>query len=149
MAGTVTADILQSPALPFLVRLEAEGYELEADEEMLRVRPLARVTPRLRAELLRYKSELLALLECCDAGVQDRRQKFATQLDSAQTTALVPRLVFRDVPYAKGHCHACGELLDSMRWGSCWRCCLARRLACGAPIPAASSTVYDEAKVCA
>ncbi|MDA1082733.1 MAG: hypothetical protein O2973_13905 [Gemmatimonadetes bacterium] len=78
-----------------------------------------------------------------DAGVQARRQVFARQLDTAPAGVLVPRFVFREAPYVKGHCHACGEALERVRWGSCWRCSVARRLVCGAPVPIALFTAYD------
>ena len=71
-----------------------------------------------------------------DTGVQERLEVFAWQLKTAPPGVLVPQFVFRDAPYIKGHCHACGEALERVRWGSCWRCSVARRLVCGAPVPA-------------
>jgi len=78
-----------------------------------------------------------------DAGVQERLEAFAWQLETAPAGVLVPPFVFRDAPYVKGHCHACGEALERARWGSCWRCSVARRLVCGAPVPADLLTDYD------
>jgi hypothetical protein len=78
-----------------------------------------------------------------DTGVQERLEVFAWQLKTAPSGVLVPQFVFRDAPYIKGHCHACGEALERVRWGSCWRCSVARRLVCGAPVPADLLPAYD------
>jgi len=149
MAGPVTADVFESQALTLLRQLKAEGFEIQvAEPDILRVRPVDRVTPELRADLQRHKPGLLILIRIWDAGVQDRRQAFVRQLETAPTGVLVPRLVFREAPYVNGRCHACGDALERARWGSCWRCSLARRLACHAPVPADLFTAYDEARIC-
>ncbi len=95
-----------------------------------------------------HKDALRMLVRVCDEGVRDRREAFAKQLDNVPPGVLVPRFVFRESPYAKGRCHACGEALGRPRWGSCWRCMLARRLVCHAPVPPDLFTAYDEARIC-
>jgi predicted metal-binding protein len=149
MAGTVTADVFESPALTFLLQLQAHGFEIQVVEpDILRVRPVDRVTPELRIDLQRYKAALLMLIRIGDAGVQDRREAFARQLKRPQADVLVSRLMFREAPYVNGSCHACGDALEGARWGSCWRCSLARRLACHAAVPADLFAAYDEARIC-
>ncbi len=149
MAGSVTADVFESAAFTLLLQLQAEGFEIQvAEPDILRVRPVDRVTPELRADLQRHKPALLMLIRICDAGVQERREAFARQLEAAPAGVLMSRLVFREVPYLNGRCHACGDALERARWGSCWRCCLARRLACHAPVAADLFTAYDEARLC-
>jgi hypothetical protein len=146
----MTVDVLETPALALLCQLEAAGFEFRVTEpDILRVRPQSRVTPELRAKLRRHKSEILVLIRICDAGVLARRQAFARQLETAPDGVIVPRLVFRETPYVSGRCHACGNVLESARWGSCWRCSFARRLACHAPIPVDLFATYDEARICA
>ena len=150
MAGTMTASAFDSPALTLLLQLEDEGFEMEvAEPDILRVRPVGRVTPELRADLRRYKLELVMLIRICDSGVQDRRQAFSKQIETAPAGVLIPRLVFRKTPYVNGRCHSCGEALERPRWGCCWRCALAWRLACRLPVPAALAVAIDAAKVCA
>lgn len=146
MAGRVTPDLFDSPALPLLLRLEADGYQLEPRATVLRVRPVERVTPALRAELTRYKPELLLLLRCCDPGVLARRDVMRAQLDGAR--AGVPPLLFRpDVPYVLGRCFSCGDALEQFSVGRCWRCSLAWRLACRLPVPVDLAVALDAARV--
>ncbi len=90
----MTADVFASPALPLLLRLEAEGFEIQAGPDVLRVRPVARVTSELRAELQAHKTDLLMLVRICDAGVTDRRETFRLQIETAPPGVLLPRLVF-------------------------------------------------------
>ena len=126
-----------SPAIALLFQLQAGGLDIQVIEpDILRVRSVDRVTPEVSADLQRHKADLLVLIRVCDAGVQDRRDAFAKQLETAPAGILVPHLGFREAPYVKGRCHACGDLLGRESWGSCWRCMLARRLACHAPTPA-------------
>ena len=58
MAGPVTADVFGSPALTLLLRLEAEGIDVVAEDDRLRVRPPARVTPDLLVDLRAHKADL-------------------------------------------------------------------------------------------
>ena len=114
---------------------------------MLRVRPVARVTPELRAELSRYKSELLLLLRCCDPQVAARRDVMRAQVERA-SAATLPALLFRqDVPYTAGLCFSCGDGLKPFGYGRCWRCALAWRLAVRAPIPVDLAHALDGARL--
>jgi hypothetical protein len=147
MVGSVTADILQSAALPLLLRLNAEGYELQAAATLLRVRPAERVTPELRVELARYKADLLLLIRCRDSGVCARRDVMRRQFDAAPA-GRVPALLFRpDVPYVEGRCFSCGDALQRFRIGRCWRCALAWRLAAHVPVTPDLAEALDCARV--
>jgi hypothetical protein len=48
---------------PLLERLRADGFDLQVHGDRLRVRPMSRITPTLRAELDRAKPALIELLE--------------------------------------------------------------------------------------
>ena len=135
MGRDLTADVVASSTLALLLRLQAEGFEVQAGPDVLRVRPVARVTPELLTELREHKANLLMLVRICDEGVQDRRKVFRRQIETAPPEIVLPRLVHCETPYVQGRCHTCGDELETDRWGSCWRCMLARRLACGTPIP--------------
>jgi hypothetical protein len=150
MAGSVTTDVFESQALILLHHLKAEGFEFQVVEpDILRVRPVDRVTPELRADLQRHKSGLLMLIRMGDAGVQERRDVFTRQL-VATPTPQVPAFLYRpDVPYVKGKCFSCRDLLPEPRFGRCWRCSLAWRLAAGVSIDADLATALDAARVCA
>ena len=148
MAGSVTADIFQSAAVGILDGLKTDGFRVELTaDDVLSIAPRSRLTPERMATVTAHKDALRTLVRVCDEGVQDRREAFARQLETAPPGVLVPRLVFRKAPYTNGHCHACGEALECARWGSCWRCMLARRLACRAPIPADLLAAHDEARI--
>lgn len=150
MAGVVTVDILQSAALPLLLRLNAEGYEFQAAAAVLRVRPVERVTPELRAELARYKPDLLLLIRCCDPGVCARRDVMRQQIEHAPTDCVLPALLFRpNVSYVTGRCFSCGDALQRFRVGRCWRCALAWRLAVRVPISPDLADALDSARVLA
>ncbi len=147
MAGPVTADVFTGPALPLLLQLEAEGFNVVAAGDRLRVRPPARVTPELLAALRQHKADLLTLLRCCDDGVQARRAVFEYQL--AQTLVPgVPAFLFRPaVAYLPGLCFSCGDGLPELRFSRCWRCSLAWRLACRLPMPGDLAAALDSARV--
>jgi hypothetical protein len=109
MAGSVSADVFESQALILLRQLMADGFEIQvAEPNVLRVRPVDRVTPALRADLQRHKLDLLRLMiPVSDAGVQERRSAFARRLEMALSSGvLVPRLMFREAPYVPrtSHC---------------------------------------------
>ena len=143
----MSSDVLQSPAVEVLVRLEAEGFEIGAAGDRLRVKPISRLTVDQRAELERYRADLLMLLRVCDEAVQDRRLAFARQLDTGVDPGL---LVFRPaVPYVAGRCFSCGDATGRPVHGKCWRCALAWRLALRLPIATDLALVYDGQKVVA
>jgi hypothetical protein len=137
----MTADVLSSPALPLLLRLEAEGFEFAVDDDRLLVRPVNFLPPDARTQLAMYRRELLTLVRICDEGVKDRRAAFASQLKAGVSIgrlSLGPRL-----PYTAGRCFTCWDLLERPVFRRCWRCALAWRLAAGAPIAADVAAVYD------
>jgi hypothetical protein len=87
------------------------------------------------------------LLRTCDAGVQDRREVFAKQL-TLTPAPRVPMFIFRaNVPYRQGTCFSCGDRLSEVRFGRCWRCSLAWRLACRLPMTADLAAALDAARV--
>jgi hypothetical protein len=139
-------DVLQSGAVALLLQLEAEGFEVAASGDRVKVKPSPRLTPKRRADLERYRYELLVLLRVCDDGVQDRREAFARLLAAADD--VVPTLVFRaGTSCVPGVCYSCASALPHPRHGRCWRCALAARLACGAPISPALAGEYDHARI--
>jgi len=141
MPANCNRDVLQSPAVPLLCRLEAEGFDLWIDEDRLIVRPVSRLDEEFRRQLKEHKSDLLMLLRVCDARVQDRRLAFVAALESgARADTLVLRA---GVPYVAGTCYSCGEKLDRPAHGKCWRCALAWRLAQRFPIAPELAAVYD------
>jgi hypothetical protein len=144
----VTADVFESQAFTLLRQLKAEGFEFRvAEPDILRVRPVDRVTPELRADLQRHKAGLLMLIRIDDAGVQERRDVFARQL-TATSAPQVPAFLYRaSVPYVKGMCFSCGDALAATRFSRCWRCSLAWRLACRSPISAELASALDAARV--
>jgi hypothetical protein len=150
MAGAVTADLFASPAIGILCALEADGFEVGVRPDgTLRIAPRSKLTTDRMREIAEHRDALRTLVHVCDAGVQDRRATFRRQLDASHPGVLVPALLFRaDVPYVRGACFSCGETLEAVRVGRCWRCALAMRLALGVPIRADSPTaVYEETKV--
>ena len=145
----VTADVLNSPVLSVLMGLNATGVRFRLEGDHVLVSPPGVLTQAQREVFRQHQATVRGLVAIVsDPGVRDRCEAFTKQLDIVPPSVLVPRFVFRDAPYVKGHCHACGEALERVRWGSCWRCSLARRLACHAPIPADLFTAYDEARIC-
>src|ERR1700680_4508449 len=98
MAPSVTAGVLDSPALPLLLALERQGCRVELTPHTLVVEPASRLTPEQRAAVLAYARELALLVRCLDPGVVERRDLFRRQLE-ATPVPLVPAFLFRsDVP---------------------------------------------------
>jgi hypothetical protein len=143
----MTPDVLQSPALPLLLELEADGFDLRFDGSRLLVKPIERLSPERRALVAAHRADLVALVRICDAGVVTRRQVFAAQYASGVTVgrfALVP-----DLPYVSGRCFSCGDPLTRPAFGRCWRCAMAWRLVVGVPVSASLSEVYDTQRMVA
>lgn len=137
-------DIISSPALPLVAELEASGFEWRLVDDRVQVRPVAALTADLRARLRERYPQVVELMRTIDGGVRARREQFSVEWQRrlADTS---PRFLFRgDVPYVFAVCFSCGEP-NGEKWGRCWRCALAWRLAIGAHIP----TVIDEAKIVA
>ena len=82
-----------------------------------------------------------------DPAVAERREAFHAQLE-ARVAPRTPTFMLRpDLPYVPGRCFSCGDAFPAMRFGRCWRCSVAWRLACNLPIPADLAKAIDDAKV--
>jgi hypothetical protein len=141
----MTADVLASPALPLLVNLERRGCRFRIDGPHICIHSRRGLTAADRAALQANYEDAIALVRLAtDAAVHARRDVFRQQLETAHPPT-VPAFLFRpDVPYAQGTCFSCGETLSAVRFGRCWRCSLAWRLACHLSIPVNAS---DDARV--
>ena len=147
MDAPVTPDVVTSAAVGMLRQLEADGFHVELMADgALSIAPRSRLTAERMRAIAECKAALKTLLRCCDDRVQARRRVFAQQF--AEAAAPMPAFLYRaDVPYARGRCFSCGDALPELRFGRCWRCALAWRLACRLPIPAEIAVVMDTAKV--
>ena len=143
----MTADVLNSPALPLLLQLEAAGFEVAAVDQRLLVKPIDQLPSDLRTQLASYRRELLTLLRICDDGVLARRAMFGAQLDAGVAVGRVT--LDASLPYVQGRCFSCGDGLSRPVFGRCWRCALAWRLAAGVLIPPMVGEVYDGQRVVA
>ncbi len=116
-----------------LCALEERGCDLAAVASRLRVWPASRLTETLRAAIRKHRAALIVLVQGCDPGVVSRRQLFASQwaLDRNTSFQVCPGL-----PYEPGQCFSCGDPVEDARYGRCWRCSLAWRLAVGIPVVA-------------
>jgi hypothetical protein len=142
-------DALRSGAAKIVCELERDGFRVGLTPGgAIVITPKSRLTTYRRQQIVDHKAAIKMLLRFGDGGVQDRRDVFDRQLRTWTSRVLVARLVFRETPYVQGCCHACGDALESPRWGSCWRCSLARRLACNAPMSDDLLMAYDEARIC-
>jgi hypothetical protein len=146
--ATLTSVTPDSPAADILSSLEADGFRVELEPNGIVIVPRSRLTPERMKEIAHHKEELLLLLRCRDAGVQARRVAFASALASTPAPR-VPAFLFRlEVPYLRGVCFSCGDKLPQPRFGRCWRCSLAWRLAAQVQIPGDVASALDGAKVC-
>ena len=146
---TPSANVFDSAALPLLIQLEGQGFDLQVTNGALFIKPTERLTPALLAQLRQHKPELITLVRVCDAGVQERLVVDKQQLANAPE-GTTPDFVFRrGTPYSTAVCFSCGANLPERRYGRCWRCSLAWRMAVGVPIPAEQATAYDGARVMA
>lgn len=149
MAGTVNvADVLQSPALPLFLELEAAGLVVVTTATgTLRIGPADRLTPAHVTAIGQHRDALKTLALICEDGVQARWTVFVARLAQAEVP-LVPTLIYRpDVPYVAGQCFSCGDPNGRTTFGRCWRCTLAWRLAVRTSVPTSIATVYDEARI--
>jgi hypothetical protein len=144
------ADVLPDhDAISLLLSFEARGFRLLRHPAGIYVEPSARLTDADRAIIRRHKAELRALLAIFDDGVVARRRLFELQW-ALRDDDRPPAFLFEsNVPYALCICFSCGDRLESARWGRCWRCALAWRLALGVPITSKETASADEAKVVA
>lgn len=144
----VDDDVFCSPALPLLVRLEAEGFTFKLENERVLVRPVIRLCPEDRALLAQYRDVVRVLLEIAlDEGVQQRLAVFKAQVAQAPAGTL-PVLVFTPgVSYQRGMCFSCGAALATVRFGRGWACSVAWRMAVGVSVSPSLAAAMDEARV--
>ena len=141
--------LCDSPAVPLLATLVARGCRVRVTDggERLIVEPASRLTADEQRRVRAHRRTLATLIQ--DDGLQARRACFAAQF-AATPTPRVPAFIFRPgIAYTKGQCFSCGDPLPEPRFGRCWRCALAWRLACRLPVPAEFASAYDEARVVA
>ena len=145
---TRCSNVFDSAALPLLITLQEQGFDLQVTGGALFIKPVERVTAELRAQLRQHKPGLTALVQVCDQGVRDRVEVFRRQLEADPTT-IGPFLFKVGVPYGRGVCFSCGACLPDAYFGRCWRCSLGWRLAYRLPVPAELAAAHDEARVVA
>ena len=122
--------VFDSPAVGVLVELEQQGFRVEllADNSIW-IAPHSRLGDKQKAIIAANKSALKVLLRSCDDGVCERRAAYEAELRGTPATRIPPFLFKSSVPYVKGVCFSCGDQLGGYRFGRCWRCSLAWRLA--------------------
>jgi hypothetical protein len=87
-------NVFESPALPLLLELEDSGFRMRlTDKERIHVEPGSRLTADQRQRLVAYKSAIVMLVRCWDAGVEARRDAFRVQL-AATKRLRRPRFCF-------------------------------------------------------
>ena len=142
-------NVLDSPAVAVLCGLEDAGLGLAVVDGRLRVWPVQRLTAEHEHLIRQHRNELVALVQICDEAVQERLVAYKQQL-AKNPKGSTPDFIFqRGTPYAKAVCFSCRAKLPEPRYGRCWRCSLAWRLAMGVPIPTERAAVYDGARVVA
>jgi hypothetical protein len=146
--AVIDADVLNSPVLPLLLDLESAGVQVRMQDGRVHFSPAERVTAEQRRTLSAHASAVrLLVLIATETEVQARRDVFRAQM-LRQSPNSVPLLVFRrGTAYVPGVCYSCGDALPRPRPGRCWRCALASRLACWAPVPGDLLVAMDEARV--
>jgi hypothetical protein len=144
----VTADVLNSPVLPFLQELEALGVRFRLDGDQVLVSPRGVLTLEQREVFRRHQAAVRVLVAIvADTDVQARRDAFRQQVE-ATPAPMVPAFFFKvGICYTKGRCFSCGDALSEWRFGRCWRCAVAWRLAYRLPVLADLAAAMDSAKV--
>ena len=146
---SVHTSVFDGPGLPLLIELEQCGFNLAVQYGELWVRPVNRLTASQQSKIQHHRDELVTLVRICDDGVQGRLAAFKLQLREAPEGS-TPDFVFRPgTAYAAGVCFSCGAALPEPRFGRCWRCSLAWRMAAGVSIPAEPAAAHDGARVVA
>ena len=140
--------LLDTPALPLLLSLERDGFDLEVtDDGRLRVSPRNRLDEEHVAAIQHHKDALKLLVQSCDDGVQARVAVFKEQLASTPAPSAPAFLFKAQIPYTTGLCFSCGDRLPQVHYGRCWRCSISWRLAVGVSLD--SDWIRDEAKTTA
>src|SRR6266516_2733137 len=131
----MTPDILQSAAPAILCELERDGFRVALlAGDVLSIAPRSQLTAERMHCIAEHKEAIKALVRRCDEGVSARRDMFVQQLAQKKAPG-VPTFLFRpNVPYVSGHCFSCRDELNQARFGRCWRCALAWRLAAGVAV---------------
>ena len=146
---SVHTAVFDGPGLPLLIELEQCGFNLAVQYGELWVRPVNRLTASQQSKIQQHRDELVTLVRICDDGVQGRLAAFKLQLREPPEGS-TPDFVFRPgTAYAAGVCFSCGAALSEPRFGRCWRCSLAWRMAAGVPVSAELAAAHDGARVVA
>ena len=142
-------DIVDGEAVLLLISLWAEGLDVWLSASgRLCVSPSYRLNPHLESEIERHVEALRTLLACYDIEVKERQAVFVAELYSAQRRGVPPTFAFvAGVSPVAGRCQSCGCALETRRFGSCFRCALALRLALGTDWSPDALRHYDEARV--
>jgi hypothetical protein len=145
----MTSDVFDSPLFSVLVQLASAGFQFRVRPDgQVQVRPISRL-PADACRLMReHPDDLRTLITVAmDRGVAERRDVFRQQLGSVSPPA-VPEFVFQPgTPYVCGRCFSCSDALPAARFGRCWRCSLAWRLAAGVPVDAVLAEAIDTARL--
>ncbi len=145
----MTPDVFESPALPLLLQLERDGFDLGVRSCTLWIKPARWLTAERRAQITEHRAALKALVLVCDDDVQDRVVAYKAQLAAAPQGATPAFVYQRGTAHTRGICFSCAAPLSVPEFGRCWRCSLAWRLAMQVPIAADLAAVYDSTKVVA
>lgn len=148
MGGAVIA-LVDSPVLDLVRAVHDAGVRLRlgADGRIL-ANPVDRLTDDQRTQLRTCRVEVVELLRSYDLETDHRVQVFQGQLADPPEGVILPLLVYRpDLPYVEGFCYSCGDLLEDFRFGRCWRCALAFRLALRLPVSPELVAALDEARI--
>ena len=140
------SSVLSTPAAAALCNLQQAGLDLVVVDDRLRVGPAERLTSAHDRLIRQHRDDLVTLLR--DDGVAARVAVYRQQLRESPP-GTIPAFVFTPTPYIKAICFSCGVGLEEPRYGRCWRCSLAWRMAARVPIAAAWVAVYDTAGVMA
>jgi hypothetical protein len=140
-------DVLRGPAHSVLLQLEARGVRFRLDGDVVLISPPGALTPEERAVFGQHRDAVRVLVAICtDEAIQARRDAFRREVEAAPPSR-VPAFLFKPgVAYVRGLCFSCGDGLPELRFGRCWRCCLAWRLACRLPMPTHVAAAFDAAR---
>mgnify|MGYP004029948083 CR=1 FL=1 len=102
MTRATTPTVFDSAALPLLITLQEQGFELRVTNGALFIKPVDRVTLELRAQLRQHKPALMTLVCVCEQGVQDRVTVFRAQLEASPPRRSARSCSRRVCPTARG-----------------------------------------------
>ena len=117
MATSLTADVLDSPAVGILCDLDRDGFRVElAADGVLVIAPRSRLTPERMQAIASVKDAIKVLLRCCDDGVVARRDVFRAQLEATPAPGVPAFVLQPDIPtwredasVAVTGCPSCGS----------------------------------------